>query len=63
MVHAAKGKKMAYNFGKVPNLDNNFTSTPYISSSKGPVTHKDYMDKIKCYFCKKLGHLKRDCDK
>lgn len=63
MVHADKGKIVAYNSGKVPNLDNKFTSAPYASSSKGPVTHMDYMDKIKCYFLKKLGHMKRDCDK
>ncbi|CAN6700411.1 unnamed protein product [Malus baccata var. baccata] len=63
LVQADKGKRVVYYPGKVSKLDLIYTTTAiYASSSKGPVTHKD-MDNIKCYSCKKLGHVKKDYEK
>lgn len=58
-------KKPLVYFGKKYkpyNLSNSHSiGTP--SSSKGSQAFKVNVENIKCYFCKKYGHMKRDYDK
>ncbi|TQD68890.1 hypothetical protein C1H46_045577 [Malus baccata] len=63
LVHTDKGKKPFFHSGKAPKLTSNSSAAMTASSSKRPENYKDIMDNIRCYFCKRTGHMKRDCEK
>ncbi|KAM0968159.1 hypothetical protein TB1_015836 [Malus domestica] len=57
------GKKPMYQHGKIPKPFNSYDTAMNASSSKGPEMSKKNMDNVKCYFCKRFGHMKKDCEK
>lgn len=63
-VHAGNGKK-PMNIGKTfkpyNSYGTNVVGAP--SFSRGPQVYKGNYENIKCFFCKKHGHMKRDCEK
>ncbi|KAM1000142.1 hypothetical protein ACFX2A_006927 [Malus domestica] len=57
------GKKPMYQHGKIPKPFNSYDTAMNASSSKGPEMSKKNMDNVKCYFYKRFGHMKKDCEK
>ena len=57
--HMSKSK---YKFKKNPNFHKGSSSTPYTKGNKSKGKPFKGKKELKCFFCKKTGHFKKDCE-